>query len=82
MSITAPVDIEAQEPLPGSSAAGHDDLVIEQHVPSTDLVVVHEPGSALVSTALPFNGDPVMTFVYLGIISFITIVVAAALLAL
>ena len=75
-------DIEAQDPLPGSSAAGQDDLVIEHHVPSTDLVVVHEPGSAPESTALPFNGDPVMTFVYLGIISFITIVVAAALLAL
>lgn len=80
MSVTAPFDIEEQ---PGDSAAGdRDDVSVEGDSQMTDIVVVDDPRAVPVATALPFHGDPVMTFVYFGVISFVAIVIAAALLAL
>ncbi len=72
MTVTAPIDVKA----PHEGLSAHDDIVIVDDAvpvsaPSQQFLV--DPGA---------RRDPAMLFVYLGVISLLTIIVSAALLAL
>lgn len=72
MTVTAPIDVNA----PHEGLSSHDDIVIVDDsvsvgAPSQQFLV--DPGT---------RRDPAMLFVYLGVISLLTIIVTAALLAL
>jgi hypothetical protein len=73
VSVTAPIDVDLQhEPV-----LTVDDLVIIEQPAE---VVIEQPAEVVVATPL-VQRDPVMLFVYLGILSLIAIVAIAASLA-
>ena len=73
MSVTAPIDVDLQhEPV-----LVVDDLVIIEQPAD---VIIEQPAEVIVATPL-VQRDPVMLFVYLGILSLIAIVAMAASLA-
>ncbi len=65
MSVTAPIEVDLQHEL---LLAADDLVIIEEH-------------ATVVATAPVVQRDPVMLFVYLGILSLIAIVATAAYLA-
>ena len=81
MSVTAPIDVDLQhEPV-----LVVDDLVIIEQPADVIIeqpadVIIEQPAEVIVATPL-VRRDPVMLFVYLGILSLIAIVAMAASLA-